>query len=188
MLFVHGAMISLVAAGAFAIGHWIGGGPIRDDAAKSASSTLAGTVIEGTIKYWTPRGPEPDVGALVMILPTGGRIDDAARSDGAAFAPTGGSAISTTAKELLEASGGIAFSTDNAGAFRQAIPVAGDYDILIVSAQLPRTDDAPGLTDFDRAVLSRFVNNPQAIVGRQSFRRTTMSLRSGTKIEHEFRQ
>jgi hypothetical protein len=188
-LLAQGFLIAAVAIGAFAAGHSIGGGTANSTVKPALDQRLAGGVgIEGSITDWTPRGAQPDVGAMVLLLPTGGRVDDANRPDGAKLAPGGDEAGTKAARDALEAAGCIIVETDAAGAFHEAIPVAGEYDLLIVSRQLARNADAPGLTDFDRAVLARFVNNPAGLVGNQCFRRTTMSLRSGSRIEHEFRQ
>lgn len=180
MFYAHAGLLALLAVVAFGAG-WLIGGSQRQTAVVTAP--LRPVEIEGHLKWEATTGEIGDKDAVVIVLP----VDRTPQKKFAAAALTvdkpplkPGDPVFEEIKEL----GGDYVRAGAGGQFYiQLVP--GKYRVLLISrnAQLPAGINPK---PEDVAALGAIFTPPEAILGRQKYRLSTLDLDEKSKIKHFF--
>jgi hypothetical protein len=136
-----------------------GSSPVLAEPAQSATAALA-----GRITFESDRGTfEPDAGARVIALPVGSppaeKLPAEVLLDGTRHAEATSS--------LAALAGGFAIAAED-GTFALALPNAGSYRVLVVSARQSPDAGIPSPSEAE-AVLDGWLDQPALIAGRRTY-------------------
>ena len=181
VLYTQGALLGVVAIGAFLLG-WIVG---------ASTSTSQPTVVEdntprvirGTLTFNDAAGAQPDAGSVVILVPQDRRptIDEKVPAEG--LGPD-----SQPPDDLLErisAMGGAYGRTDVDGNFRVQVPRRGRYFMLLISAGGPRQSNSD-INKEHLAQMGRYFVPATDLIGDHTFRWTSEEIGRDTTIDYAF--
>jgi hypothetical protein len=175
-VYLQGAILAAVALVAFLAGLAIGYGVAPTAPAEGAAEPA---VVQGMVQYADRHGQlHADHGAIVVVIPDEAIPDP--KLPAARLRPaTVVAAPPAAALEALDRVGGAYARAAGDGAYRVTVPRSGRYMLLIISQNAERAATA-GIDEFQLAVLNRYFNRPEQIIGRNQFNWKVEQLGGGT--------
>lgn len=165
----QGAVLVVIAVLGFGLGYLVGnqqGLRQQPHAGSVARSGLKTVVLRGTVAvHTTPQTREPDVGAVLIALPT---AHPKKLTLGGWKGPgEGGSAPDTVLTEIQAAGGDIA-TVNEGGGFELVVPESGEFKLLIISAKARRpTGTLVSKQQLDEMV--EWLEQPATLIGWQLY-------------------
>ncbi len=162
MVYVYGGLIAVVALFFFLFGLMTGKNLDRTRAMVTAP-TVEKCVLTGTVMFKRDNQRLPDVGSLVILMPTQSTPD--VRPQGESLHPSQKAAVDSPDAQLIRTFGGEVTRVDASGQFR--VTLAGDqkYDLLIISANL---QSGQGIDRELRAMWGRVFVPIEPVIGEQA--------------------
>ena len=181
VLYTQGALLGVVAIGAFLLG-WVFGA-VTSSPGTSVVEDNTPRVIKGTLTFEDDVGQKPDAGSVVILVPQESRptIDEKVPAMG--LGPD--DQPPDESLQRITVMGGAYGRTDVNGDFRVQVPRRGRYFMLLISANQPRPSDS----EFNKehlAQMGRYFVQATDLLGNHSFRWTTEEIGRDMTVEHSF--
>lgn len=182
VLYLQGALLGVVAIGAFVLG-WIFGAATSPSQPSVAEDNTP-RIIRGTLTYQDATGEQPDAGSVVILVPQNSRptIDEKVPAQG--LGPD--DQPPEVSLERIAVMGGAYGRTDVNGAFRVQVK-RGKYFMLLISANGPRQSNS----DFNKehlAQMGRYFVQATDLIGNRSFLWTTKEIGRDMTVDHAFEE
>jgi len=186
-VYVHGALLAIVAAVFFGAGYLMGRGDANyQQQAEAEAAAKERILVEGHVVYDLGSGQlAGDEDAVIIALPTGKFPEKPISFRGirSVDEPPGENHQSV---RMIVALGGTYTRADVQGAFSMVVPDRGRYRLLIISAHAARPAGAE-IDEFDLSEMQQYFDLPDHLVHRYQYRWTTEEINIGfNPIQVEF--
>lgn len=162
MVYVYGGLIAVVALFFFLFGLMTGKNLDRTRARVTAPK-VEKCVVTGTVMFKRDNQRFPDVGSLVILVPTQSTPD--VRPQGESLHPSQKAAVDSPDAQLIRTFGGEVARVDGSGQFRVTLAGGQKYDLLIISANLQSNQ---GIDRELRAMWGRVFVPIEPVIGDQA--------------------
>lgn len=183
VIYLQGILLGLVAVGCFAAGVMVGSNAAgsRQDAAQGPTPCI----LSGQVTYRDRDGELlADAGAVVIALPRDARPDQRAVVEGLRVSdpqPADGHA----GIQIIRQIGGNYIRADQEGKFQLRLPDSGQYFVLFLSRNRPRS--AGQLNRKDLAQIGRYFDPATELLGNSDYRWSeVLVMRKDRAVDHVF--